>query len=155
MFVLIAVAFFAYTLCLAFVISKSSHVEIDFDEKGIIEIDNQISSGFDGLDIEIYTFEGECIYSESVEINQFYIARENKYIVNALVDDKTTQTVSIDDEKITWKYIIDLCELVDTDGKYYIVVQICEENKRIELSNTFTVEDGKFVYAQENIDKLY
>lgn len=150
---LAGVAVLVYFFATLSFLNNSASIQIDYNGSGEIVIENSTTGGYQGLDIQIYNFDEEIVYSESVEKNKLLFAHEYKYI-NEDKEKKKNEGMFLNSEYIHWSYLFDLKEHVD-NGDYFVYITVYNGDRRAELVNSFIIKDGKCFFAKDSMEKNY
>ena len=125
-------------------------INIDYNQTGTVVINNASNMNYEGLVIEIHNAYDEEIYYELVEKEKLLVAQEGKHI-----KDIVGEASLVNDEKLYWKYILDLEQVIDESGKYNIVVIVNQKEKNVVLENDFVKEGKEYIFAKDNMKKNY
>ena len=142
-------------LGLVFVTNTTTTVKVKYELDGIVEICNTSAENYYGLDIAICNMDDEQIFEKSVEKEELLLAKEDKYVKDEVDGKKGAEGILLNSEWLHWKYIFDLKEIVDEQGKYYISVMVYQKGKSALLLNSFLVEENEYTFAQDSIEKEY
>lgn len=144
-----------YIVGTAFVINGKETIHINYSTNGYVEIDNTSSTNYDELKIEIFDKNDKLIYNESINKSKLLFAREEKYIINEVDENKIVEGLSLGSELLHWKYVFDLASKVEDVGQYYIAITVNQGTKRVVVENMFNVVNNDYTFAKSSIDKDY
>lgn len=65
------------------------------------------------------------------------------------------EALLLNDERLYWRYSLDLHETINQPGKYYIFITVYEDGKSVVLKNTCLKEEKEYIFAKENMKKDY
>lgn len=130
-------------------------IKIDFSSEGAIIVDHESQEEYGGMDIEIDDMEGGQIYKESVEKGKLLLAKEDEYTSRESRDEITDKAASIKGEKLYWRYIFDLREIIHEPGKYYIKITVYQNEEQVLLINSVILEEKQYTYTLDNMEKEY
>ena len=134
-------------------LNNTAVIQVDYNTDGAIVIGHTSSENYHGLDIQIYNFDEEIVYSESVDKNKLLFAHENKYVYEDK-GKKKKEGMFLNSEYIHWRYLFDLKEHVD-NGDYFVYITVYNGDRRAELVNSFILKDGKCFFAKDSMEKNY
>lgn len=147
--------FICYGITLIFIVNNESTIGVSYNPDGLVEIWNTSSKDYDRLDIEISNRNDEIIYTKSVEEGNLLLAMEEKYINIKTGSEDVEEGVLLNNEWIHWKYSLDLTELINQSGEYYISIEVYQDGKRVSLINTLSVENEEYIFAKDSLEKEY
>ena len=139
-----------YLISAIFLPNNMAEISTIYDINGQVVICNESSESYKELNIEIYDATEKLIYCRSIEKSELLLAEELKYVYEEM-----GEGVEMNSGKMYWKYTFDLAKEVSDDGCYIIVVNVYQDEKRVSLKNMFTVTNGEFVFAQQEMKKEY
>ena len=135
--------------------SNITTINIDYDKTGTVVINNVSSRNYENLEIEIYNEYDEKIYFESVEKEKLLFAGEDKNIKSVVNGETIGEALLLNDERLYWKYSLNLQKTIKQPGKYYIFITVYEDGKSVVLKNTCLKEKKEYIFARENMKKDY
>ena len=148
-------AFVCYCVTLIFIVNNEAIISVSYNPDGMVEICNTSSKDYGKLDIEISNRNDEIIYTKSVEEGNLLLAMEEKYINIKTGSEDVEEGVLLNNEWKHWKYRLDLTEIINQSGEYYISIEVYQDGKRVSLINTLSVENEEYIFAKDSMEKEY
>ena len=152
---LVFVILFCFIISTIFIANNKATISVRYNVDGMVEICNTSSENYNGLDIEIRNMDEKIIYIESVEKEKLLYAQEDKYINNEVDGEKVAEGMLINNECVHWKYIFDLKEVINESGEYYVLITVHQDGKSAFLMNSLFVENRKYTFAKDCMEKEY
>ncbi|OUP22387.1 hypothetical protein B5F29_01200 [Lachnoclostridium sp. An196] len=151
------IAIILYYIVLLFSLNNAAAANVSCHEDGTVEISNISSGGYDNLEIFIYDESDGLIYeTKSVKPSNLMTSYEEAYVGVQEGAETITGSPVIDQTIAYWKYSMDLSQVSAVkSGKYMLEVIIYQGTEKIILKNQFTEENGKYIFARNQLEKEY
>jgi len=151
----VCVAGLCYIVIAIYIVNNKATINVSYKANGIVEICNTSSENYNGLDIEIWNMDGEVIYTESVEKEKLLFAREDQYVNNEVDGVTVAEGRILNGEYLHWKYVFDLKKVLNESGKYCVSIKVHQDGKSAFLINSLFVENNKYIFAKDSMEKDY
>ncbi len=136
---------------------RSSEIEIEYESSGIVTISHESNKAFESLEVNLYsTGQDEPIDHKSVRPEELLYAKEmefKKETINHNDDVSVSQNIS--GAKLYWKFVYDISDLGLTDGSYVLEIISEQGMGKAQILNMFTVDNGRYNFGRERIEKTY
>lgn len=152
---LIGVTVYCWLISLMIVASNKATISVNYNNNGLVTILNKSSESYNKMEVEICDTNGEVIYTENVKKSDLLFAREEKYINDEINEKNIAEGKVVDDECIYWKYTFDVDKVISEGGKYYIIIVVYQDSKRVLLQNEFTVAGQQYTFTLGEMKKEY
>lgn len=145
-----------YYISFISVTNPKGSLDIYFNDNGIIDIKQESGTDIATLEVKLYNAGNDLIKEITLRKDDFMKAKEAKYIDN--FDKKTKSGVSqgtFINSEILYAYAqIDLSNIIDKNGDYYIVIDSVLKNNKLQFINQIKY-DGVYKYTKNNLKKEF
>lgn len=154
--ILIMVLLIVWVITITLVSRNSAKVDVLFDEKGNIIIENAIDEEFGTVSLSIFDEEGSLVDNINISEKDVLQAKESTgQRVKNDNGDEIGKAQRISGEMLYWKYQYKINELEIPDGKYWVQIDILQEQRTLRIINMFEVENTMYSFGKDNIHKEY
>lgn len=136
--------------------NKKSEISVDYGNDGCICVMNTSDYNFGNVDILFYSETGE--YIDGISVSKTEVLRAKETVVTTYEGEENVVWAQAEDsyyEVLHWKYTYDIDKLKLENGKYYVLISNKQKNRCVKIYNMFTVMNGYYEYASDNIEKEY
>ena len=144
-----------YLFMVAMAINSESILEIRYSESGQVDILHESLESYEELKITIKNNENIVMYEDVVNRKELLWAQEDEYVQNIIGGEKIDEGIVVSGARLYWRYIFDLDKIIENDGGYMITITVKGDEKYVVIQNTFIVNNQKYIFAKENIEKDY
>ena len=156
LFVLLVIMLIILAFVWALISSKPANVDVTFDEKGNIVIENAIDEDFGSASLCIFD-EADCLIKK-VNITEDAVLRAKESTGQRLKNnngDEIGMAQKLSREMLYWKYQYNINELELADGKYCVMIDIIQNQRTVRIANMFEVDNTVFSFGRNSIYKEY
>ena len=141
---------------LVLICSRCGKVDVIFDEQGNIVIQNSIDEEFGKGTLRIYDENGGVV--TEIDITEDVILQAKTSTGQTLKNNKGDEigkTQKIPGEMLYWKYQYNINNLKLEDGKYSVRIEIVQKQRDVCIINMFEINNSKYYFGTNSIEKEY
>lgn len=143
-----------YLASILVVVRDNSNLQIKYNENGEMSIYNSSSYGFGGASYQIEDVNNEVVFDYNIS-SKDVLKSLGRTSMFGLFQRDGEELIDLQSEFHDWKYVINLNDIINTDGGYIITVKIYQKGKKFEHINSFVKYDKRFIYCQDIVEKQY
>jgi hypothetical protein len=145
-----------YFVCLSAFTTTKGSLDICFNKNGEIDINQESGTDIATIEVSIYNAKKELIWSIKLNKDNYMRAKEAEYI--NIYDEETnvilSQGIFINSEILYAKAQIDLSDIINKNGDYYIYIDATINNSKLQFINQIKY-DGIYIYTRSNFAKEF
>lgn len=151
----LGICILCFIFAATFLINRDSEIRVEFFDNGEVEICNSSGESFGYCKLIIYDESEKIVYEKDIKKEELLYAKENEFMNEEKDGEKTVDVIVVNSERLHWKYLFSLDDVLSEEGKYLISVQVGKDETMVQVVNTIVKNAGDFTYAIDKVSKDY